>query len=112
MPIIRSGFYSLRGIIHGVKGRSSILFFSLFLGCGGGSDAPDGGGTPDAAPPDAAAADADLGRYLSAEPLYSDFAAGTVSPDALEYEPAHPLWSDGAEKRRWIMVPAGTLIDT
>jgi hypothetical protein len=28
------------------------------------------------------------------------------------YEPAYPLWSDGAEKRRWISLPEGALIDT
>jgi hypothetical protein len=27
------------------------------------------------------------------------------------YAPAVPLWADGAEKKRWIMVPAGTTID-
>ena len=43
--------------------------------------------------------------------LYQDFAARTVSPAALEYAPAFPLWSDGAEKTRWIMLPAGTQID-
>jgi hypothetical protein len=27
------------------------------------------------------------------------------------FEPQHPLWSDGASKRRWIRLPAGTAID-
>ena len=27
------------------------------------------------------------------------------------FEPQHPLWSDGASKRRWIFLPPGTAID-
>src|SRR6185369_14671617 len=42
------------------------------------------------------------------------FAAG--QPDRLgagvePFEPQHPLWSDGASKRRWIRLPPGTSID-
>ena len=42
------------------------------------------------------------------------FAPG--QPDRLgagveSFEPQHPLWSDGASKRRWIRLPPGTAID-
>jgi len=43
--------------------------------------------------------------------LYADFAAGTIARDAWPFEPQYPLWTDGAAKRRWIHVPAGTAID-
>jgi hypothetical protein len=43
--------------------------------------------------------------------LYSDFAAKVVAPDVHPYSPQYPLWSDGALKRRWISLPAGTTID-
>lgn len=33
-------------------------------------------------------------------------------PAALEYVPGVRLWSDGAEKRRFLLLPAGTQIDT
>jgi hypothetical protein len=44
--------------------------------------------------------------------LYSDWAAKTVSTDALPYTPGLVLWSDGADKSRWIALPAGQKIDT
>ena len=44
--------------------------------------------------------------------LYTDVASKTVSPRAREFAPAVPLWSDGAEKHRWIDLPDGTKIDT
>jgi hypothetical protein len=34
-----------------------------------------------------------------------------VAKDVLEFEPAYPLWSDGASKRRWIQLPKGEKID-
>jgi len=43
--------------------------------------------------------------------LYDDFAAKIVASDVHPYAPQYPLWSDGAEKHRWIRLPAGTAID-
>lgn len=43
--------------------------------------------------------------------LYSDFATRTVDPANLPYSPQYPLWTDGAAKRRWIRIPAGSAID-
>ncbi len=43
--------------------------------------------------------------------LFADLPAKTVAAGVREYAPAIPLWSDGAEKRRWISLPAGTTID-
>lgn len=41
------------------------------------------------------------------------FASGStaVAPDLLAFSPQYPLWSDGAGKRRWLSVPAGSFID-
>ncbi len=36
---------------------------------------------------------------------------GLDSAQVIAFTPAHPLWSDGTAKRRWIHVPAGRLID-
>jgi hypothetical protein len=49
---------------------------------------------------------------LSTRGLYSDIASRTTVPGAIEYEPDYPLWSDGVQKRRWMILPAGTQIDT
>jgi hypothetical protein len=41
------------------------------------------------------------------------FAPGSIGVDAknLEFTPQYPLWSDGAQKRRWIYLPPGAAID-
>jgi hypothetical protein len=57
-----------------------------------------------------AGAQSDPGE-LSQTGLYSDFASRTISPRNLAYSPQYPLWSDGAQKRRWIYLPPGGTID-
>lgn len=42
---------------------------------------------------------------LSATGLFSDTAGLVPSPALMPYEVASPLWSDGAAKRRWLIVP-------
>ncbi len=49
---------------------------------------------------------------LSETGLYSDIASETLAPGVEPYQPAFQLWSDGADKRRWLLLPAGTEIDT
>jgi len=50
-------------------------------------------------------------KHLACTGLYSDFAAKTVATDVKEYTPALQFWSDGAEKKRWVKLPAGAKID-
>ncbi|MBS2016114.1 MAG: hypothetical protein JST00_24750 [Deltaproteobacteria bacterium] len=80
----------------------------------------DGGGVTDGGAPDVAApidcskdlqADGIFG-HLACTGLYGDFAAKAVAADVKPYAPALELWSDGAEKSRWIHLPPGTKIDT
>lgn len=54
---------------------------------------------------------AQLPTQLSATGLFADVATGTLAPDVHTFEPSFALWSDGAEKRRWIWIPPGTTID-
>jgi hypothetical protein len=49
---------------------------------------------------------------LSCEPLFDDIADKTISSDARELAPKYPLWSDGAAKQRWLVLPEGGEIDT
>lgn len=58
----------------------------------------------------AAHAAAPLPAHLRDTGLY---AAGTgeIAADVLPFSPQYPLWSDGAEKRRWVRLPRGTSID-
>ncbi len=68
----------------------------------------------DAAPDlDASTPDAGSDEYLLSQTgLYDDIGAQLFSATALEYEPAYPLWSDGAVKGRWLILPPGELVDT
>lgn len=54
---------------------------------------------------------AELPELLSATELYLDIERKVVSPFALEYAPQYPLWTDGATKQRWLMLPPGGSID-
>lgn len=88
----------------------------------GDGDGPDAGPLdPDASLPDAALPDASLPvdpppvgpfQFLSEAGLYSDIENHVIAPGVLEFEPEFKLWSDGAEKRRWIRLPPGTQITT
>lgn len=55
---------------------------------------------------------AQLPKRLSETGLYADIASDTIAPDVTPFEPQYALWSDGAAKRRWIQLPAGSQIDT
>ncbi len=55
---------------------------------------------------------AELPRRLSETGLYSNIATGELSPGVLAYTPQFALWSDGAEKRRWMLLPNAEQIDT
>lgn len=50
-------------------------------------------------------------RDLACTGLYTDLVAKVVEPSALPFAPASALWSDGAEKQRWIELPDGGVID-
>jgi hypothetical protein len=49
---------------------------------------------------------------LSETGLHADLARHAVAPGVLPYRPRFELWSDGAQKRRWLALPAGAQIDT
>ncbi|WP_225411262.1 hypothetical protein [Stigmatella hybrida] len=49
---------------------------------------------------------------LSDTGLYQDFAARTLAPGVREFTPRYPLWSDSAQKRRFVQLPDGCHIDT
>jgi hypothetical protein len=72
-------------------------------------------GDPDATPPDASEPDAGPPEYpllLSQTGLFADVANAVHAADVLPFEPLYKLWSDGAQKQRWIHLPATELIDS
>jgi hypothetical protein len=44
--------------------------------------------------------------------LFADIDSGALVPEAREYRPRFELWSDGAQKLRWLLLPDGETIDT
>jgi hypothetical protein len=50
-------------------------------------------------------------EHLRDTGLYADWASKTIAGEHLPFSPQYPLWTDGATKRRWIHLPAGTWID-
>lgn len=60
---------------------------------------------------DAIALDAVPPARLSDTGLFTDTAARVVAPGVVPFSPQYPLWTDGAAKRRWILLPAGSTID-
>jgi hypothetical protein len=53
-----------------------------------------------------------LPEELACTGLYADFARKEVADGVHAFAPAHQLWSDGADKQRWISLPEGTQIDS
>ncbi len=89
------------------------------------ADGPESdGAASDAWPADASSLDATTvapppGPYprptytrLAETGLLADAEPRRISADALPFEPTYWLWSDGADKRRWLRLPPGTQIDT
>lgn len=121
--MIRCGAAAPWGSIEGMRcprGLAALLLASAWGGsaCGGGgatgpADAPAGS---DAAAGDAtidASGDAGLPPQTLADTgLCVDAACTTIAPGVRAYAPQFQLYSDGATKRRWLMLPAGTTIDT
>lgn len=51
-------------------------------------------------------------QKLSQTGLYADLGARTLAQGVLAFKPRWELWSDGADKDRWIWIPPGQKIDT
>jgi hypothetical protein len=80
---------------------------------GSGDGAVAGGGGSNPIPADCPVlAPNTVPEELSCIGLYADVAAKRVADGVREFAPAHHLWSDGADKQRWIYLPEGTQIDS
>jgi mono/diheme cytochrome c family protein len=78
------------------------------------NDALDAGGDADNdATLDARIEDAALpAERLSETGLYADLSKGELGPGVRAFTPQGLLWSDGADKQRWVYLPPGTRIDS
>ena len=50
-------------------------------------------------------------RLLSETGLYAGRGTSVIDPRNRPFSPQYPLWSDGAEKSRWVRLPEGATID-
>ncbi len=50
--------------------------------------------------------------YLSSLQLYRDMKTKQLAPDVVPFEPRFKLWSDGAQKERFLVLPAGQSVDS
>jgi hypothetical protein len=83
----------------------------------GGDDTRDlgrRGGALGAVPKDCTPLDdaSDPPDRLECTGLYAKFKSKQTAPGAVSFAPSAALWSDGAEKQRWIFLPKGTKIDS
>ena len=88
--------------------RGQWALAAVMLGCGGGGPNTGASGLPSDCSVPSAGLPADVfctGLYPSSDP-------SKISPDVMPYTPGVVLWSDGAEKRRFLYLPPGTKIDT
>lgn len=53
-----------------------------------------------------------LATRLSETGLFQDLERERLGPGVFAYAPEFALWSDGADKRRWVFVPEGAQVDT
>lgn len=44
--------------------------------------------------------------------LYADGSTSALAEGVTAFEPRYPLWSDGADKQRWLLLPEGAQIDS
>lgn len=61
---------------------------------------------------DAATPPSTFSEKLSEMDLYADITKKTINPRNHEFKPTYELWSDAAEKTRWIALPPGGKVDT
>lgn len=51
-------------------------------------------------------------QKLSETGLFADISSEALAPGVIEYDVRYSLWADGAEKKRYLLLPPGTQIDT
>lgn len=93
---------------------SSVLSSALVVACGDGAspEMPDGMmDAPMDAPPDSPPMPKEAPANLMGTGLCIDAGCTQITAGISSYVPRWQLWTDGATKKRWISLPAGTKID-
>lgn len=92
---------STTGPTSGSTTNSTTSSSSSTTGTGGGGGCQSSLPTLDE-PPD----------LLSETGLYADITTDTIASNVRAFQPLYPLWSDAAEKQRWVYLPECEPIDT
>ncbi|HKO93669.1 MAG TPA: hypothetical protein VJU61_21095 [Polyangiaceae bacterium] len=93
-----------------VKRNASLVLTALSFACSDpassavGSGAPPGGGAAPYARPEY--------TTLKDTGIYADLDSRTLAGGLRSFAPSFVLWSDGAEKQRWLALPSSSQIDT
>src|SRR5690349_19883809 len=91
--------------------RSALLVpFAFVVGVGLPACSGPTSSTP--APEPCITPDTGLPTDLSCTGLYESRGSTELSSDVMPYTPGITFWSDGAEKQRFLYLPAGSMIDT
>lgn len=106
------GFWALAACVSGLSGCGDDSGEGVELDASVGAALE--GGTVTALPADCPPLNTDAPTRLACTGLYG--ASGTteksVPAQVRPFSPASPLWSDGADKARWIQLPEGAQVDT
>lgn len=89
------------------RGLLLLAFGAMLLDLAGPGAAAAAAAATEATP---AAAD-ELPQRLHGTGLYAADSGRTLAGDVAAFSPQYPLWSDGADKRRWLRLPPGAAID-
>jgi hypothetical protein len=86
---------------------------TITAACGGGSGEKPNEPAPEPEVPESVAPYPRPDYALLSETgLYAELVGGALAGGVRDFTPEFPLWSDGADKRRWVRLPAGARIDT
>ena len=101
-PVVTEMYSSFRtGTKKGLANFSTDSAGEIYMMDLGGSNSPDGRIMKLAEP----AVSAEPPQLLSQTGIFSDLATLEPAPGVIPYDVPNALWSDGAHKRRWIIVP-------
>jgi hypothetical protein len=100
--------------------RHAFLLALLVAACGGGASTTSDAGPADAAPEGKVAAFGDASDkppvtgpdHLQDTGLYADFASRTLASGVIAYTPRWEAWMDGAQSKRYLLLPPNGTIDT
>jgi len=102
-----------KGRVANVRMQLTPVALAIALGACDGNPAPGDAGPEVDAGSDAGRTDAGHTPGCQGPPgLYADDACEIVDIGVRPYRPRYALWSDGADKERYVYLPSGTRIDT